>query len=798
MKTARFHESSNATQTVKEHLRSVGKSCMEIGSKIKLSNTCYIIGLLHDMGKLSDDFQNYIAMQMDRAKSKSGEAKVDHGVYGAKYIYEMYKDGTGIQKLTSQIIAFVICYHHGGLYNCVEKSEIPILKRMDKLSKANLEKAAEEFQKIFPDSNLIENLFAKACDEISSFLNVIKKSNTQSDNAFFEMHLLIKTLYSILIDSDWLDSYVFEVNKPYEKPNSLSKELNTYIFHLQKRLDKFKLSKPVGKMQKVVFEKRNEIAQDCLKFAKNDTGIYTLTVPTGGGKTLSSFIFALNHAKEKQKERIFYVAPYTAIIEQNADEIRQTLKCGNNLLEFHSNVISEENETAKIFSERWDYHFVFTTMVQFLNTIYAAPSQNIRRLQALANSIIIFDEIQSIPLHCISLFNSAINFLNKCLNCTIVLCTATQPILDEVPKPVNLSPNSEIVGNVKDAFDKLKRVDVIDKTIAKGFTYQETVDFLKDVNKTYPSILLIVNTVDAAENLFNLTKEQGFGGKVFYLSSNLCPSHRKQVIDSIKKSLEKREPVICISTQVIECGVDISFDTVIRSIAGVDSIAQAAGRCNRHGEREVSEAYIINLGEDFENTKKLLSIDIGKKKTIGVLDLYKQNPQQYDNSLLSTKAVFNYFMRFINEEKVTEQFDYPLPKKDTSIYELLSVKRSLINTYKANTGQNFGLGFCFQFKTARENFAVIENNTKTLIVPFMEGKDIIADLISSLEIEQKAALLKRAQHYSVNVFKNKFEKLQKIGAIISCDIEGVYLLREGFYDNETGIVMESKLDTLLL
>lgn len=798
MKIARFCKDTNTTQTVKEHLTNVGNLCKQTGLKIQLPNTAYIIGVLHDMGKLSDDFQNYIQNRIKEIQPKPGVVKVDHGAYGAKHIYDMYKDGTPMQKLTSQIIAFVICYHHGGLSDCIEKNEIPLLKRMDKLSKSNLEKAVDEFDEIFPEPGFIDTLFSKACDEIKAFSRIIRQNDAEPDNIFFETHLLVKILYSVLIDSDWLDSFIFEAKKPYDKLKPLSEDLDGYIFNLKKRTNEFKLSKPIGAMQKIVFEKRSEIADDCLKFSKNEPGIYTLTVPTGGGKTLSSFIFALNHAKAWNKERIFYVAPYTSIIEQNANEIRQTLKCGENLLEFHSNVITEESECAKIFGERWDCHFVFTTIVQFLNTIYAPPSHNIRRFQSLANSIVIFDEVQSVPLHCISLFNSAVNFLNKALNCTIVLCTATQPILNEVPKPVNLSPNSEIVNNVKDAFDKLKRVNVVDKTIDEGYTYGAAIDFLHETNKAYQSILLVVNTVAAAENIFNLAKTSNFEGELFYLSSNLCPSHRTQVIRRIKKALKNNEAVICISTQVIECGVDISFGTVIRSVAGIDSIAQAVGRCNRHGERKVSDAYIINLAEGFENTQKLLSIDIGKKKTAGVLYLYKQDPRQYDNSLVSTKTVYDYFMRFISEEKVTEQFDYPLTRKGASMYELLSIQYSLINAYNANARQKYALCFCFQFKTARENFAVIENSAKTIIVPFKKGKDIIADLISNLKLEQKVPLLKKAQHYSVNVFENKFKALQKAGAVITCDIEGVYLLKEGFYDNDIGLVTESKLDAMLL
>jgi CRISPR-associated endonuclease/helicase Cas3 len=213
-------------------------------------------------------------------------------------------------------------------------------------------------------------------------------------------------------------------------------------------------------------------------------------------------------------------------------------------------------------------------------------------------------------------------------------------------------------------------------------------------------------------------------------------------------------------------------------------------------EREISKAFIIKLKENVENTKGLLSIHFGKYKTIGILDLYKKDPQYYDNSLVSSKIVRDYFKRFISEDKVQEQFDYPLPCIEGTMYELLSKKASLINSYNAYAKGKYSLCFCFQFKTARENFAVIEKNTKTIIVPYDKGKEIIADLISAQDLKKKAFLLKQAQYYSVNIFENKFKQLQSLGAIKDCDIEGVYLLAEGFYSHDTGIALDGRLDFL--
>lgn len=804
MKIARFCKESKRTQSVKEHLDNVSMYCGRKARNINLENTAYLIGILHDMGKLSIDFQDYIEKQKLSNNDKQEGSKVDHAVYGAKYIYEKYKDGNKMQQYTSQVTALVLCYHHGGLPDCIDvNNKIALIERMNKVCDLKYKMVSEEFEDLY-NKETVEGLFIKANYEIEKFL---KKIYSNKRNLAFEVHLLIKILYSITVDSDWLDSYLFEVNKPYVERTMLLNCIDFYIDNLEDKLNEFKKIKPVSKKQQVVFDKRNEIADDCLEISTNSTGVYTLTVPTGGGKTLSSLRFALHHAKHQRKERIFYIAPYTSIIEQNAKEVRDIIKCGENLLEYHSNVFNEtsvdkivyeDKNDVKIFSDRWDYHFVFTTMVQFLNTLYGAPTSNIRRLQSLSNSVIIFDEVQSIPLHCISLFNGAVNFLNKYLKCTIILCTATQPVLHKVKRPVYLSKNHEIVKDVADAFRKLKRVEVIDKTRIEGYSHIDAACFVTDIKQDKISVLMIVNTVDAAESIYKLLKASEFKGKLYYLSSNICPLHRMEVVEAIKKSLENKEDVICISTSIIECGVDLSFECVIRSLAGLDSIAQAAGRCNRHGETEKSEAYIINLQREYENTTRLKAIEIGKIKTINILDLYKRDSKVFDSSLLSTKAVYKYFIRFIKEEAVGEQFDYPIDKNGETIYGLLSSNQPLIQRYNGYRDTRYELHFCFQFKEARKHFKVIEDNTKTLIVPYKGGKELINDLNSSLCIEGKISALKKTQAYSVNVFEHKFQKLDKMGAISTCDVEGVYILNDGFYSDNIGLILDKELKTLIL
>ncbi|HHX62034.1 MAG TPA: CRISPR-associated helicase Cas3' [Epulopiscium sp.] len=807
MKIARFCEKTNSVQSVQEHLDNVSKYARERVGNINLAKTACLIGLLHDMGKLSAEFQEYIKKQMTDKDNNQKGIKVDHAVYGAKYIYDRYKNGNKMEQYSSQVISLVICYHHGGLPNCIDtNNKITLIERINKVCDTSYKEVKEEFEEIYTQEKL-EILFSEANKEIECCLRKISGGASDKDNIPFEVHLLVKVLYSVIIDSDWLDSYLFEVKKPYLEGPKLISDIDLYSQNLEEKLDKFKKINPISEKQGVVFQKRNEIANDCLEFSNMPTGVYTLTVPTGGGKTISSLRFALNHAKKQGKERIFYIAPYTSIIEQNAGEIREIIKCGDNLLEYHSNILSdtteekvayEDKKDIKILSDRWDYQFVFTTMVQFLNTLYAAPSSNIRRLQSLSNSVIIFDEVQSVPMYCISLFNGAVNFLSKCLNCTIILCTATQPVLHEVNRPIKLSKDNEIVKNVPDAFEKLKRVKVIDKTRPEGYNHQDLADFIIDSVAEKPSILLIVNTVNTAESIYALLEKEDFKGTLYYLSSNICPSHRMAVVEAMKKSLAQKEATICISTQVIECGVDISFACVIRSLSGLDSIAQASGRCNRHGEVEEAETYIMNFQKEYENTTRLKSIEIGKLKTTGILDLYKRDPTKFDDSLLSTKAIYQYFRRFIKEDSVEKEFDYPITKEGGTIHNLLSSNQSLRRLYDATSDTKYNLYFCFQFKDARQHFKVIEDNTKALIVPYGKGKELINDLGSSLNFEGKIGALKIAQTYSVNVFDYKFKMLDEVGAISGCDVEGVYILNDGFYDESKGIVLEKKLSPLFL
>ncbi len=795
MYIARFRKSDYRTQTVKEHTLNVANLCRKSGEKLNVPSFLYLAGLLHDMGKYSDRFKGYIEVELNKAKDgdkeKMGEVadKEDHGVFGGKYIYERYNERDPISCITSEILALICCYHHGGLPDCVNsRIEVTLIERFKKIDSNNLQ---EVYKKFINDIDInIEEIFNDACTEIESIIEKFRKFN---DETFFALHLFIKTVYSMLIDSDRYDSYLFE-SDGYDEEISNASNINQwqeFLIRLEERLASFSQKSSLNENAKRINRIRQDISDECLDCASNKEGIYTLTVPTGGGKTLSSLRLALKHAEIKNKDRIIYILPYTTIIEQNADEVRKSLKCGKDLLEYHSNVIEDDKaENYKLLTHRWSNRIIFTTMVQFLNTFYNKGTQDMRRLHNLLNSIIIFDEIQTIPIKCIDLFNSCINYLNKIGNSTIVLCSATQPALNKVNVSIQFSEPAEIIKDVDNKFKILERVKVLDYTRKEGYTYEEASSFVYDIKKTSRSVLMVCNTVNSASTIFDqLSNIIDKDTELYFLSSNLCPAHRKDIIAQIKESLNNKKNLVCISTQLIEAGVDISFETTVRALAGLDSIAQTSGRGNRNGEAIKGYSYIINLKDDDE-LRKLTEIRLGKTHCKELLDHFKENNSIFDNSLLSPKSIKQYYMYYYSDLSLFNKMKYPI--KNTSIYDMLDFNDSNLNGYE----DNFPLQFRYKFKTAGELFKVIDNDTKTILVPYEKGKDLISELLGDNSDVKKKILLDELAQYSVNIYMNKFEALKEEEGLIFDIGYGVYILKDFYYDKVKGVSLKKNLEFL--
>ncbi len=795
MYIARFDDSYKV-QYVKEHTINVANLCETFGRKIKIPKFLSLSGLLHDMGKYSDGFQKYINLELTNAKKGNDKNineiadKVDHGVFGAKYIYMKYNKRDAISCITSEMLALICCYHHGGLPDCLNSHfEIPLLERFEKIPFNDVE---DIYKKYYDDINVdVDGIFDDACCEIGEIFNKIKIFENEYS---FAIHLFIKTAYSMLIDADRYDSYLFESGKDIveETENSYNNIIwNEYLNKLEERLEKFEHQSSLNENEIRINAIRKDISDECLHFADVEEGIYTLTVPTGGGKTLSSLRFALKHAELKNKDRIIYILPYTTIIEQNADEVRKALQCNDDLLEYHSNVLEDDKgENYKLLTHRWSDKIIYTTMVQFLNTFYNKGTQDIRRIHNLLNSIIIFDEIQTLPVKCIELFNSCINYLNKIGDSTIVLCSATQPELNKSRVPIFYCENREIIKNVGDKFKALERVEVMDVTRSGGYSFEETSSFLYDLKKNVNSLLMICNTVNSAASIYNiLINYVGKNVEVYFLSSNLCPAHRKTIIKKIKHNLKIKKDIICVSTQLIEAGVDISFETTVRALAGLDSIAQASGRANRNGENINGYSYIINLNDDVE-IKKLTEIRLGKVHCKELLDEYKENKGIFDGSLLSPKSIEKYFKYYYSDKDIQNNMDYPV--KHTSIYRMLEINESNIDGYE----EDFLLQLKYKFKTAGESFKVIDNNTKTVLVPYEEGKNLISELLSNNSYEKKKKILDKLGQYSVNIYNNKYEALKKEDGIVFNETYGIYILKDFYYDKVQGVTLKKDMDFL--
>ena len=504
-------------------------------------------------------------------------------------------------------------------------------------------------------------------------------------------------------------------------------------------------------------------------------------------------------------DRVFYVAPYITIIDQNADTLRTILESdsehGRVLLEHHSNFVPEEDTHRRhsLLAENWDAPIVCTTQVQFLESLFGAGTRDARRMHQLANAVIILDEVQTVPIRIVHMLNVALRFLAHSCGSTVVLCTATQPPLDQLPdnpyRSLIVKEEQRIIPDEVELFKRLQRVEVHDKRKAGGMTNDEIVNLARHALDSEGSVLIVVNTRAMARTLYEQIKVRRLA-PTYHLSTNMCPAHRMDVLNTIKAKLAAKESVICVSTQLIEAGVDIDFGAVIRSLAGLDSIAQSAGRCNRHGLREKSgSVWIVNPQQ--EDLDQLPDIKIGRDQTQRVLDEFESR-----KDFIGLEAINTYYRYYYSSRK--DEMDYPVHSssavgRDDTLFRLLSTNELSVKSYYSIHKKNPPFLLKQSFQSAAREFYVIDSPTIGVIVPYgNEGDTIINALCSASEINNRVKLLRQAQRFSVSLFQHQFEKLRQSGAIYETEA-GICYLDKRYYSNEFGWGHElvNGMDTLI-
>ena len=769
-------------QTVYEHSENVSRYAELEAKSVELGNTLKIAGLLHDIGKLTDEFNDYIHIAAKNPKSVK-RGSVNHTSAGAKYIMD-YGAEHGI-KYSPQIIAYSIFSHHG-LNDCVDESE------KDKFT-PRLNVDENRYQSVLNnigpliDTVDLKSLLEESEKEFKDFIekiNNVAKDMKSADkkNCCFLVGCLERLILSYLVDADRRDTAEFMHNKIYKRKKQ--EEIHglwvDYQKKLNQKLDSFNTDTKIDMLRK-------QMSDYCFDFAEKGNGIYRLSIPTGGGKTLSSMRYALELAKKENKEHIIYVAPFLSVLEQNADEIKTILKDDENILEHHSNVSIDENNIEELsrhelLADDWSAPVIMTTTVQFLNTLFDGSMQSVRRLHQLTNAVIIIDEAQSIPIKCLNLFTTFMNFLSYCGNSTIVMCTATQPLFEKINRPLLYNEKcKDMIPNIEFFSNEFKRVH-IERPNQNKYNYESLAHFILD--KMDQNILIVLNTKGAVRGVYReIKKLVNDDVDVIQLTTYMCAQHRLDIIDGMKQSLLKRK-TICISTQLIEAGVNISFQTVIRSISGLDSIIQTSGRCNRNGESIDGIVYMVDLEE---NTKVLGDIHDSINATKSVLD-------KYQGDLLMPDAINKYYDIYyygiMHEKNLNCPMDYCLNNNlaTKTLFEFLSTNRR-------PTGYRYLLSQAFKY--AGKNFNVIERgNTVGLITQYGEAEGIVEKMLkNSGDLDFVKKCLKKLQRYTVNVYQRdvRLEELENHHGIIQFD-EDILILDKGFYTKEKGLSTELSLE----
>lgn len=770
-------------QTVEEHCRGVSEIAAELLRDIGLEKTAYLAGMVHDLGKFSENFKNYIEKAADGEKVQRGS--VNHTFAGVRFLLEKHSDEqlSGFSDIVLEILAYAVGAHHG-LFDCVDdNNNNGFTKRIQKEGIDYLN-AAQEFLKICCSEQDIEDLLKQSEKEFLPVFNEIEKladnadAKIQNTQITFYIGFLARLILSAIIEADRSDTAQFMNGYSEKTVKNISEIWINCIKNVEQKLSTMPRDKPINKT-------RAQISALCAEAGNLESGIYRLNLPTGAGKTLTSLRYALHHALAHNKKRIIFTMPLLSIIEQNAGIIHDYIGNEALILEHHSNIVETDEigelDKREFLIESWNVPIIITTMVQLLNTLFAGKTANIRRMQALCNSIIVIDEVQTVPDKMLSLFNLALNFLAKICNATIILCSATQPCFEKTMYPLDKS--------VKDLITLTKEQETVFKRVRleyKGeMDCEELADFAAGILEENNSLLLVCNTKNEAAVMFNLLCSKLKDVKAFHISAGMCTAHRKETIKEMQEALEnKQQKVLCVSTQVIEAGVDVSFARVIRLLAGMDNIVQATGRENRNREFDgLAPGYIVRLKGEF--LKGLSEIEAAKNAAANLLVKYKNNPQIYDDDLMSAKAVNEYY-KSLYENVKSGYHDFYIESVRDSILNLMSCNENV------DSGKipEYNKYFMHQaLKTAGGLFTVFDESSIDIIVPYNRGIEIIQEVfaVGDKDYEKLKAVLKEAKLYTVSLFKYQKIKLEEQGALIFVPNAGVYILQDGYYDELTGL-----------
>lgn len=732
---AHVHRKDDGTwakpQSLADHLCGTADLAERHAAKFASGEWGKAAGIAHDAGKARPEWQAYLVRKSgyseydEEAHMEEKAGKIPHAIYGAILAEKLYGKGPG------RLLAYCIAGHHAGLTDWSS----------DIAGKASLRFQESRCQNVDDiDGSIVE---------LIKTVRPVKPPWAFSSG--LDISLWIRMLYSSLVDADFLDTEEYmdqdksRIRGDYQSMPDLLKRFNGYI----RKMDDSAASTAINKI-------RREIRAKCVNMAKEKQGVYSLSVPTGGGKTLSTLAFGLEHAIKHSLERIIYVIPYTSIIEQNADVFKSALGA-DQVVEHHSNI--DENASsykARLAAENWDAPVIVTTTVQFFESLFAAKSSRCRKLHNIAKSVVIMDEAQLVPVEFLAPILETMQLLVEHYQVSFVLSTATQPAFRERisdGKPFRgLKRIEEIMGTEKDVtrlYESLNRCQV---EFPDDFTCIKSWESLATELQEYSQVLCVVSDRKSCRELFSLMP-QG----TIHLSALMCSQHRSIVFTKIKEKLKNGETVRVISTQLVEAGVDLDFPVVYRSMAGLDSIAQAAGRCNREGKMSGPGKVVVFVPPRQPPVGILRKAAETTRNLVSIMD----EPLQYD--------VFEQFF--------TELYWKAKSLDSKDIVRLLDPARNEKRECSIN------------FRTAAQQFHIIDDSlSKTILIPYREGQGLI-ELLKSQGPERW--LLRKLQRFTVNIYNDEFNQMMNRGSIVEIYPEMYILASDAEYSEEIGLLIES-------